>query len=252
MKKRIFSWDGWRILSIAAFIAEPELGVGGMIAPPPPEYWPIVREICTEYEVLLIADEVMTGFGRTGRMFAMDHWGVKPDIIAMAKGITSAYIPFGVVAFSEEIWKALKGTVLTTYTYSGHPVCAAAAIKTMEIYTRDRVVENAAKSGEYAIERLMRDFEPLPCVGGVNGLGLMIGIEIVADKNTKKPFERKSNIMQQLHYQALEKGLFLRMADIGATPSDRIAFAPPLIITTQEIDKALDILYPIMADLKPN
>jgi len=237
--------------NIAAFIAEPELGVGGMIAPPP-EYWPIVREICTEYEVLLIADEVMTGFGRTGKMFAMEHWGVKPDIIAMAKGITSAYIPFGAVAFSKEIWQAIKGTVLTTYTYSGHPVCAAAAVKTLEIYERDNIVENAARSGEYALGRLRRDFEPLPCVGGVNGLGLMIGIVIVANKNTKKPFDRKLNIMQQLQEQTLAKGLYLRTADIGGTPSDRISFAPPLTVTTQEVDKALDILYPIISALKPN
>ena len=235
--------------NIAAFIAEPELGVGGMIAPVP-EYWPLVREICTEYEVLLIADEVMTGFGRTGKMFAMEHWGVKPDIIAMAKGITSAYIPFGAVAFSNQIWEALKGRSLTTYTYSGHPACAAAAIKAMEIYLRDKVVENTVKVGKYALERLKRDFEPLPCVGGVNGLGLMLGIEVVADKATKKPFDPQLNIMQKLQDRALEKGLFLRMADIGGTPSDRIVFAPPLIATTEEVDKALDILYPLVANLK--
>ncbi len=235
--------------NIAAFIAEPELGVGGMIAPPP-EYWPIVSEICTKYEVLLIADEVMTGFGRTGKMFAMEHWGVKPDIMVMAKGITGAYIPFGAVAFSDEIWGTLKGRNFVSYTYTGHPACAAAAIKTMEIYIRDKVVENADEVGKYALERLRRDFEPLPCVGGVNGLGLMLGIEIVADKATKKPFEAELNVMKNLQYQALEKGLFLRMADIRGTPSDRIVFAPPLVITTQEVDKALDILYPLVAGLK--
>jgi len=235
--------------NIAAFIAEPELGVGGMIVPPP-EYWPIVREICNEYQLLLIADEVMTGFGRTGKMFAMEHWSVKPDIIIIAKGITSAYIPFGAVAFSGEIWEAIRGSTLTAYTYSGHPVCAAAAIKTMEIYLRDKVVENAARVGKYALERLTRDFAPLPCVGDINGLGLMIGIEIVADKATRKPFDPKLNIMQKLQNQALEKGLFLRMADIKGTPSDRVVFAPPLIITTEEVTKALDILYPLIADLK--
>jgi len=120
----------------------------------------------------------------------------------------------------------------------------------MEIYVRDKVVENAAKVGKYALERLGQDFEPLPCVGGVNGLGLMLGIEIVADKATKKPFDAKLNVMQKLQNQALEKGLFLRMTDIKGTPSDRIVFAPPLVITTQEVDKALDILYPIVAGLK--
>ncbi|MFC2005477.1 aspartate aminotransferase family protein [Chloroflexota bacterium] len=237
--------------NIAAFIAEPELGVGGMIAPPS-EYWPIIREICTNYGLLLIADEVMTGFGRTGKMFAMEHWGVKPDIMVLAKGITSAYIPFGAVAFNDDIWQTLKGKNIVSYTYAGHPACGAAAVKAMEIYTRDKVVENAANVGRYALERLKKDFEPLPCVGGINGLGLMLGIEIVADKATKRPFDPKLDIMQRLQDKALEKGLFLRMADIKGTPSDRIVFAPPLIITTKEVDKALDILYPLLASLKPS
>ena len=234
--------------NIAAFIAEPEMGVAGMIAPPP-EYWPMIREICTKYDVLLIADEVMTGFGRTGKMFAMENWAVKPDIIAMAKGITSAYIPFGAVAFNDEIWETLKGRNLTTYTYSGHPVCAAAAIKTMEIYTRDKVIENAALVGKHALERLKRDFEPLPCVGEVGGLGLMLGIEIVADKATKRPFDRKLNIMQQIQDRALERGIYVRVCSISSAAGDRIAFAPPLTVTTEEVDKALDILYPILASL---
>jgi putrescine aminotransferase len=237
--------------NIAAFIAEPELGVGGMIAPPP-EYWPIVREICTKYDVLLIADEVMTGFGRTGKMFAIEHWAVKPDIMTLAKGITSAYIPFGAVAFSSEIWETLNGRSFVAYTYSGHPVSAAAAVKTMEIYVRDRVVENAARAGKYALERLRRDFEPLPCVGGANGLGLMLGIEIVADKATKRPLDPKLHVMQGIQEQALERGLFVRVAGIGGTPSDRVVFAPPLVITTQEVDKAPDILYPIIAGIKPS
>jgi adenosylmethionine-8-amino-7-oxononanoate aminotransferase len=236
---------------IAAFIAEPVMGTAGMVAPPP-EYWPMIREICTRYDVLLIADEVMTGFGRTGKMFALEHWGVKPDIMVMAKGITSAYIPFGAVAFSGEIWETLKGRNVVAYTYSGHPACAAAAIKALEIYKRDKVVENAVRVGKYAVERLKRDFEPLSCVGEISGLGLMLGIEIVADKATKRPFDRKLNIMQQLMDRGLEKGMYIRVGDIGSTPGDRIAFCPPLVITTEEVDKALDILYPIVASLKGN
>jgi adenosylmethionine-8-amino-7-oxononanoate aminotransferase len=236
--------------NISAFIAEPELGVGGMIAPPP-EYWPLVREICTKHDVLLIADEVMTGFGRTGRMFAIENWGVRPDIMAMAKGITSAYIPFGAVAFSGEIWDTLKGKTMTSYTYSGHPVCAAAAIKTMEIYIRDKVVENAARAGAYTLARLKKEFEPLPCVGGANGLGLMLGMEIVADKATKRVFDPALNVMQKIQDRALEKGLFVRVSDIKGGPSDRVVFAPPLTVTTREVDKALDILYPLIAALRP-
>jgi len=158
----------------------------------------------------------------------------------------------GVLHCQGEIWEILKGNNFISYTYAGHPVCAAAAIKAMEIYVRDRVVENAAAVGRYAMERLRRDFEPLPCVGGVNGLGLMLGIEIVADKATRRPFDTKLNVMQTVQDRALDRGLFVRVAGIGGTPSDRIVFAPPLVITKQEVDKALDILYPIVAELEPS
>lgn len=237
--------------SVAAFIAEPEMGVGGMIAPPS-EYWPLIRSICTKYDVLLITDEVMTGFGRTGKMFAVEHWGIKPDIMVMAKGITSAYLPFGAVAFNDDIWEELQGKGLVSYTYAGHPTCAAAAVKAMEIYVRDKVVENAASAGRYALDRLKQDFEPLACVGEVGGLGLMLGIEIVADKDTKATFDSNLHIMQQLQDKALEKGMFIRTTEITSGPGDRVCFAPPLIITKEEVDKALDILYQILADLKPN
>ncbi|MEE8420559.1 MAG: aminotransferase class III-fold pyridoxal phosphate-dependent enzyme [Dehalococcoidales bacterium] len=236
--------------NVAAFIAEPEMGASGMIAPPP-EYWPLVREICRKHDVLFIADEVMCGFGRTGKMFTVEHWNIRPDIITMSKGITGAYMPFGAVAFSAEIWQALTGRGLTSYTFAGHPASAAAAAKAIEIYRRDKVAENAAEMGKYAMERLQREFLPLPCVGEVNGLGLMIGIEIVADKKTRKPFDPKLNIMQRIQDEGLEKGIYLRVSDIGTTPGDRIAFCPPLIITREEIDKALDILYSIVANLKP-
>ena len=237
--------------NIAAFMAEPVLGVGGMIAPPP-EYWLMVRDICTSYDVLLIADEVMTGFGRTGKLFAIENWGITPDLMAMAKGITSAYLPFGAVAFSTDIWETIKGRDFVAYTYSGHPVCAAAATKAMEIYVRDKIAENAASMGTYALERLRREFEPLPHVGGANGLGLMLGIEIVADKSTKKLFDPALKIMQGIQDRALEKGLFVRVAGIGGTPSDRVVFAPPLTVTTSEIDMALDILYPVIAGIAPS
>jgi putrescine aminotransferase len=236
--------------SVAAFIAEPVLGVGGVIAPPP-EYWLLIRSICSKYDVLLIADEVMTGFGRTGKMFAVEHWGIKPDIMVMAKGITSAYLPFGAVAFSSAIWEEIKGKNLVSYTYAGHPTCTAVALKAMEIYIRDKVAENAASVGRYALNRLRQDFEPLACVGEVGGLGLMLGIEIVANKDTKATFDPSLHIMSQLQKRALEKGMFIRTAEITSGPGDRICFAPPLVITKEEVDKALDILYQILATLKP-
>jgi len=237
--------------SVAAFIAESEQGTAGMVAPPP-EYWPMVRKICNDYDVLLIADEVMTGFGRTGKMFAVEHWGIKPDMMTIAKGITSAYLPFGAVAFNDKVFKGLEGSPFASFTYSGHPVCAAAAVKAMEIYARDKVVENAAAMGKYARERLDAEFKPLPYVGCIDGLGLMLGIEIVSDKSTRRAFDPALQVMPKIQKEAMEAGLFLRITTIDTCPGDRICFAPPLVITKEEVDKILDILYPIVSGIKPN
>ncbi len=232
--------------SIAAFIAEPVHGTAGMIAPPT-DYWSLVRKICTKYDILLIADEVMTGFGRTGKMFAVDHWNVIPDMLTMAKGITGCYLPFGGVAVHGKMHDGLKGGVFASYTHSGHPVCAAAAVKAMEIYVRDKVVENAAEMGGYAMDRLNAEFKPLRHVGDIGGLGLMIGIEIVADKKTKKNF--KPDVILKAQKQAFDAGLFIRAQTTNATPGNRFFFAPPLIIKKQEVDKILDILFPILSNI---
>ncbi len=234
--------------TVAAFIAEPVQGTGGMIVPPP-EYWPMVRKICTEYNVLLITDEVMTGFCRTGKMFAVEHWGIKPDIMAMAKGITSAYFPFGAVAFNDQIYEALKNSVVQGYTYSGHPVGAAAAIEAMEIYVKEKVAENAASVGQHVLNRLNHEFKPLPFVGDVSGLGLMIGIEIVADKATKKPFDPSMNITAKIADRALKDGLYMRAIPAAVSAGDRCQICPPLIITIEEVDKVFDILYRILSTL---
>jgi adenosylmethionine-8-amino-7-oxononanoate aminotransferase len=235
--------------TVAAFIAEPVQGTGGMIAPPP-EFWPMVRKICTDHKVLLIADEVMTGFCRTGKMFAVQHWGVKPDLMAMAKGITSAYFPFGGVAFSDEVYEALKGTMVQGYTYSGQPTGAAAALKTMEIYVREKVAENASRVGKHISDRLNNEFKSLPFVGNVSGLGLMIGIEIVADKATRKSFDPSVDIATKIPAEALKAGLSLRAIPAAVAAGDSVQFCPPLVITIEEADRALDILYPILANLK--
>lgn len=235
--------------SVAAFIAEPVQGVGGMI-PPPPEFWPMVREICAKYDVLLIADEVMTGFCRTGKMFATEHWGIKPDIMTIAKGLTSAYLPMGAVAFGSEIFDALKGAPLPGFTYSGHPVAAAAAIKTMEIYVKEKVAENVAKVSKHVLERLNAEFKPLPCVDNIGGLGLMMGFNLVKDKTTKAPFEPA--VVVEITSRALDKGLLVRGMNAVTTTGTRVGFTPPLVISVEEADRALDILLPIVAELKPS
>jgi putrescine aminotransferase len=238
--------------TVAAFIAEPVQGTGGMVVPPP-EYWPRIRKICSDYDVLLIADEVMTGFCRTGKMFATQHWGVIPDMMTMAKGITGAYFPFGGVAFNKRIFDALQDSLVISYTYGGQPTGAAAAIKAMDLYVRENVAENVATVGKHVLDRLNNEFMALPVVGYVSGLGLMVGIEIVADKATKKPFDPAVDITGKMQEMALQKGLFTRWIPSVVSAGDRCQFCPPLIITIEEVDKALDILYSVIAkasDLK--
>jgi adenosylmethionine-8-amino-7-oxononanoate aminotransferase len=233
--------------SVAAFIAEPVQGSVGMISPPP-EYWPKVRKICSEMGILLIADEVMSGFGRTGKLFGVENWEVIPDIMTMAKGITSGYIPFGAVAIREEIYQELKNRqtpFFHGFTYSGHPVGSAAAIKDMEIIVKEKLADNAAQMGQYALHRLQEEFLPLPWVGAVNGLGLMIGIEYVEDKKTKAISKKVLAISQKIQDRALQEGLFLRVF------GNRVTLSPPLIINKEQMDKILDILKPILTDL-PN
>ena len=230
--------------SVAAFLAEPEQGTIGFVSPPP-EYWPMVREICNKYEVLLIEDEVMAGFGRTGKMFAIEHWDVEPDIMTMAKGITSAYLPFGAVAFSDTFWDSLPAgsQLMHGFTYSGHPVCSAAAVATMDIYIKERIPQHASEVGEYTMERLNAEFKPLPHVGDIGGLGLMLGVELVADKATRATIP--PHLPEQILQQARDNGLVIR---IGR--NNRVMIGPPLIITRGEMDQLLDILLPIVAGLK--
>jgi len=233
--------------SVAAFIAEPVHGVAGII-PPPPEYWPMVKDICKKHDVLLIADEVMTGFCRTGKMFAVEHWGVKPDIMAMAKGITSAYLPFGATAFTDEIFDTLRDSYIVGHTYGGHPVCAAAAIKTMELYTKDNVAENVRKVEKHVLERLNTEFKAIPCVDNIGGLGLLLGFNVVKNKANKTPFD--PTVARSIETQAADNGLLIRVMNAATSPGSRVCFSPPLTITIEETDRALDILKPIIASLK--
>jgi len=235
--------------SVATFIAEPVQGVGGVITPPP-EYWPIVREICTKHHVLLIDDEVMTGFCRTGKNFAVDNWNVEPDFITMAKGIAGAYFPIGVVGIGDEVYAPLATQSLWHgFTTSGHPVGCAIGKTAIDIYIKENICEHVTKMGNHIRERLEKEFLPLPNVGQVGGLGLFQAIEIVADKETKRRFPTEMNVMSEVvRQQCLGKGLLPLV--YSARRHDRMVVAPPLIITEAEADKALDILYPILAGLK--
>ena len=203
----------------------------------------MVREICSQYDVLLIADEVMTGFCRTGRMFAVEHWGVVPDMMTLSKGIVSGYLPFGAVAMRGDILDALEGCFMTMgSTEAGNPVCCAVAMKCIDIYTEERIAEHAATIGQHVMERLEAEFLPLPHVGDLSGLGLMLSVGLVKDKKSRALPDPEVN--KELTSRGLAEGLYLRV--VGG----RLCLAPPLMITQKEIDRALDIIYPLIAELE--
>jgi adenosylmethionine-8-amino-7-oxononanoate aminotransferase len=221
--------------TVGAIIAEPVQGAGGVIVPPD-DYFPHIREICDKYEVLLIADEVITGFGRTGDWFALRRWGIQPDIMSFAKGITSGYLPLGGIQISDEIREVImtaepSQTWMHAYTYSGHATCCAVALKNLEILEREGLVKRAAKMGDWLLKGLQSLMEH-PNVGDVRGLGLMCAIEFVADRQTKTP----ANIGAKIRQGCIERGLFTRVV------GDIIALAPPLVISEQEVDKIVEIL----------
>lgn len=221
--------------SVAAFIAEPVQGAGGVIVPPD-DYFPLVREICDKYDVLLIADEVITGFGRTGKWFGLQHWDVKPDIMSFAKGITSGYLPLGGIQISDEIRETIlsappEETWMHAYTYSGHPTCCAVALTNLDILERINGPERASTQGQRLLDGL-ETFQDIPCVGNVRGLGLMVAIEFVKDRDTKESAAIANAILRRCQ----EKGL------ISRTKGESLLLAPPLIINDSEIDQMLSIV----------
>lgn len=225
--------------TVAAFIAEPVQGAGGVIIPPA-DYFARVRDICDRHDVLLIADEVITGFGRTGRWFGLEHYGVEPDIMQFAKGITSGYIPLGGIGVSDRVRDVINSVPpgkrwMHAYTYSGHPTCCAVALKNIEILETEGLVERARRSGERLLNRL-RTLEAIDGVGHVRGQGLIAAVEVVADKNTKTLFSPELGVTQRLTDAMLARGLCTRVV------MDCICLAPPLMIEDDLIDRTVDIV----------
>jgi taurine--2-oxoglutarate transaminase len=207
----------------------------------------MVRKICTDNDILLIDDEVMCGFTRTGKMFGVEHYGITPDMMTMAKGITSAYLPFGAVALNDEIYENLKGKLfLHGVTYSGHPIPSAASVATLKLYEEQNVVENAARVGSHIRQRLDAEFLPLPCVGNIGGKGMFHAVELVTDKESKGVPAQEVKL--ELWRKMLDKGLFGR---ITGTFGNRLFIAPPCTMTIEEADKTLDIILSLVSGLKP-
>ena len=230
--------------TVAAVIAEPVMGAGGVIVPPA-SYFPRLREICDRHDVLLITDEVITGFGRTGRWFALGHWGVEPDLVSFAKGVTSGYLPLGGVIASKRVHEAIESApadrkFMHAATYSGHPVCCAVGLRNVEIIENEGLVERATVMGRRLLAGLegLRD---LPVVGDVRGLGMMCGVELVADRNTKAP---ALGLGGRFVREALARGLLPRIRVGSADPpiGDTICLAPPLMTPPEVLDRIPGIL----------
>ncbi len=229
--ERVIEFEGPELIS--AFIGEPiQQGFGALA--PPPEYWPIVREICDRYGILLIIDEVICGFGRTGKMFGFEHFDVQPDLITMAKGITSGYVPLGAVGCTDKVMEPIE-IFNHLHTYGNHPVPCAAGLKTIEILKRDKLVENSAEMGKYFLEGL-HSLEGHPIVGEVRGSGLWTAIDFTADKKTHAPLPAEH--LTSMAGRAKQKGLIIKLAPVRHA----FEFAPALIIQKPEIDTALQII----------
>ena len=230
---------------VAGIICEPVTGANGIIVPPP-EYFPRLREICDKWGTLLITDEVMTGFGRTGKWFAVDHWNVVPDIITMAKGLTSGYVPLGATVVRKPIGDRFKEQFFSHgATYAGHALGCAAALAVISIYQEDNLIENSAKMGEYLLEKALELKDKHACVGDVRGLGLFVGLELVKNKKTREPImpvAAKIRPGMNPKLEVAKKLGELGMMAMAANPGNVIVMAPPLIVTKDEIDEGIGIM----------
>jgi L-2,4-diaminobutyrate transaminase len=227
--------------TIAAFIGEPMMGSGGIV-PPPDGYWQAIQAVLGKYDILLIADEVICGFGRLGSDFGSLHYGMRPDLMTLAKGLTSAYAPLSAALVGERVWRVLEdgsekfGPFAHGYTYSGHPIGTAAALANLDIVEREDLAGNARRVGRRILGRLHEGLDTHPLVGEVRGEGLLFAVEVVASKHARQRFDPALKVGARLAGLCLEKGLIARAMPGG----DILGFAPPLVITESEADELVD------------
>jgi L-2,4-diaminobutyrate transaminase len=227
--------------TVAAFVGEPVLGTGGIV-PPPADYWQKIQAVLEKYDILMVADEVVTGFGRLGSMFGSAHYGIEADLITIAKGLTSAYAPLSGTIVSEKVWKVLEdgsdqlGPIGHGWTYSAHPLCAAAGVANLELIDSLGLVDNAREVGGYFNDRLRETFATHPIVGDVRGVGLLAALEFAADRETPTLFDPAKKVGPQVAAACLEQGVIARAMPQG----DILGFAPPLCLTRDEADQIVD------------
>jgi putrescine---pyruvate transaminase len=226
--------------TVAAFIAEPIHGGGGVIYPSD-DYFPLVRKVCDKHQVLFIADEVITGFGRTGQWFAMTHWNVLPDIMSFAKGVSSGYLPLGGIMVSKAIKEAMDSVKpedkwMHAYTYSGHPTCCAVGLKNVEIMERERLWERSAALGARLHKTLHAAFDSHPNVGDIrSGKGLLAAVELVEDKATKKSFDADQKVGARIIQEMSKRGVITRAR------MENVFYSPALVITEAELDRMVSV-----------
>ena len=224
--------------TVAAVVVEPVQGAGGVIVPPN-DYFPLLRKLCDKYGLLLIADEVITGFGRTGRWFGMENWNVNADLMIFAKGVTSGYLPLAGVMLTHAIHdtlKSVKGPFAHGFTYSGHPTACAVGLRNLQIIEEERLVERVAENGAH-LQRRLQELRSHEIVGDVRGLGLIAGVEFVRDRESKQLFDPASGVARRVWLAAMESGVIFR-----PLAGDVIATSPPFVITIKEIDRLVEVL----------
>jgi 4-aminobutyrate--pyruvate transaminase len=226
--------------TIAAFIGEPLMAAGGVM-PPPQGYWPGIEALCRKYDILLVSDEVITGFGRLGSPFGAIHYGFKPDVMVLSKQLTSSYVPLAAVLFTDSIYSVVAdntakiGTFGHGFTTSGHPLATAVALENLKIFEERDLMGNAARMG-VIMQRELQQFASHPLVGEVRGAGMIAGVELVADKATRKPFAPQLKVGPRAFALGHQHGLIVRA--IG----DTLALCPPLIINEAQVHEVVDRL----------
>ncbi len=228
--------------TVAAFIGEPVMGTGGIIVPPK-GYWQAIQAVLDKYDILLIADEVVCAFGRLGDKTGSQRYGMKPDLMTTAKGLTSAYAPLSAVIVGERVWNVIDeassrdGAMGHGWTYSGHPICAAAALANLDILERENLTTNAGDVGAYLNQQLRQTFEGHPLVGEVRGDGMLAALEFMADKDARTPFDPSLKVGPKVSAACLERGMIARAMPHG----DILGFAPPLVLTRSQADEIVNI-----------
>jgi hypothetical protein len=233
--------------NVIAFVAETVVGATLGAVPAVPGYFKRVREICDRHGILLILDEVMCGMGRTGSLHACEQERVRPDILAIAKGLGGGYAPIGAILLHDRIFTTLaegSGAFQHSHTYTGHPLACAAALAVQQVIRRDNLLENVRRQGEHLVRRLQERFGNHPFVGNVRGRGLFQGLEIVADRGTKKPFDPQLRLHSQIRREAMARGLMVYPmgGTVNGAEGDHVLLAPPFIIESAAVDAIVERL----------